>query len=111
MRTQVVIIGAGPAGLLLGQLLMARGISRDGLIHEGIEIGFAGGRHHIDFAELVGQSVIGYGQAELTKDLMDARAAAEGQTLYEISDVSLHDIDVVKPTVQHRNYGVARQIE
>ena len=149
MRPQVAIIGAGPSGLLLGQLLLTHDIAniileqcsadavlgriqasiiekntadlidesgvdarmhRDGLIHQGIEILFAGERHRVDFTDLVGTSVIGYAQAELTKDLMDARAAAEGQTLYEISDVSLHDIDGVRPTVQYRNYGAAQQI-
>jgi p-hydroxybenzoate 3-monooxygenase len=87
MRTQVAIIGAGPAGLLLGQLLQVHDIAnvilekhsgeyvrhriraglieegtgglldragvgdrlhREGLVHDGIEISFAGRRQRID---------------------------------------------------------------
>ena len=97
MRTQVGIIGAGPSGLLLSQLLHLKGIdtvvlerrsgeyvlsriragvleqgmvdllneaqvgdrmAREGLIHEGIELSFAGRRHRIDMKELTGGSVV-----------------------------------------------------
>jgi p-hydroxybenzoate 3-monooxygenase len=113
-RTQVVIVGAGPAGLLLGQLLHRAGIDAvvlerrsaeyvlgriragvleqgtvevleragasarlnvEGLQHDGVEIGFHGRRHRIALRELVGRSVTVYGQTEMTRDLMDARAA------------------------------------
>ena len=116
MRTQVAIIGAGPAGLLLGQLLFKAGIDnviverqtgeyvlgriragvleqvmvelmdecgvgarmhREGLVHEGIELLFKGARHRIDFPSLThGKTVMVYGQTEVTRDLMEARAAA-----------------------------------
>jgi p-hydroxybenzoate 3-monooxygenase len=132
MRTQVVIIGGGPAGQLLSRLLERHGIdtlllearSRDyvlgriragvleqgtvglleqadvagrlhaqGLVHDGIELAFAGSRHRIDFATLVsGSHVTVYGQTEVTRDLMEAREAAGGRSVYEALDVSIHDI-------------------
>jgi p-hydroxybenzoate 3-monooxygenase len=144
MRTQVAIIGAGPAGLLLGQLLAAEGIAnvilerrsaeyvlgriragiieqgtadlldaagagermrREGLIHEGIELAFGGGRHRVDFHGLIGRSVRVYGQTEITRDLMAARAAAQGKTVYEAHDVALHDIAGSRPRVTYRVGG------
>src|SRR5450830_1519209 len=114
MRTQVAIIGAGPSGLLLGQLLHKAGIDNiiverqsgdyvlsriragvleqitmdlleqagvaqrahaEGLPHHGIELLFKGERHRIDMHKLTGgKQVMVYGQTEVTRDLMDARA-------------------------------------
>lgn len=149
MRTQVAIIGAGPAGLLLGQLLTKQGIDnvilerqtgeyvlgriragvvekgaadlldaagvgarmhREGLIHDGIEVAFGGERHRINFRELVGKSVIVYGQTEITRDLMEGRAAAGAPTIYEAEDVSLHDITGDKPRVRYKKDGAEHEI-
>jgi p-hydroxybenzoate 3-monooxygenase len=150
MRTQVVIIGGGPAGQLLSRLLELQGIdtllleqrSRDyvlgriragvleqgtvglleraqvagrlrqqGLAHDGIELAFAGARHRIDFAALVpGRHVTVYGQTEVTRDLMDAREAAGGRTVYEALDVSIHDIDGATPMVRYRSQGESHEV-
>jgi p-hydroxybenzoate 3-monooxygenase len=150
MRTQVVIVGAGPAGLLLGQLLARSGIAnvvleqrgsehvlgriragviekwsadlldeagvgarmhRDGLKHDGIEICFDGQRHRIDFNELIGKGVIIYGQTEITRDLMLGRADTGGQTIYEATDVSLHQSDSGPCTVHYRHQDTAHEIQ
>ncbi|HVQ61763.1 MAG TPA: FAD-dependent monooxygenase, partial [Burkholderiales bacterium] len=127
MRVQVAIIGSGPAGLLLGQLLHLAGIDavvierrsreyvigrvragvleegtvgmldragvgarlrREGLIHEGFDILFGGARHRVDLSALTGgKKVVVYGQTEITKDLIDARAAAGAKTIFEADDV------------------------
>jgi p-hydroxybenzoate 3-monooxygenase len=144
MRIQVAIIGAGPAGLLLGQLLTRQGISniilerrsagyvlgriragvieqgtaglldaagvgermhREGLVHEGIEIAFAGARHRVDFRALTGRSVLVYGQTEITRDLMAGRAASGAATVYEAQSVALHRIDSSRPQVSYVHEG------
>lgn len=145
MRTQVAIIGAGPSGLLLGQLLHKAGIAniilerqsgdyvlsriragileqvtvdlvreagvaqrldRDGIVHHSIELVFAGQRHPIDVHGLTGGKVVtAYGQTELTRDLMDARAAAGLTTVYEAGEVTLHDFDGSSPSVSYRKDG------
>jgi p-hydroxybenzoate 3-monooxygenase len=149
VRTQVAIIGAGPSGLLLGQLLHNSGVDnvvverrtsdyvlgrvragvleqgsadlfelagvgarmrREGLVHEGIEISDGEGRHRIDFRALTDKSVVIYGQTELTRDLMEARAAAGAQTFYEAEDVSLHDIESDKPRVRYTRNGADEEI-
>jgi p-hydroxybenzoate 3-monooxygenase len=141
MRTQVAIIGAGPSGLLLGQLLAAEGIGnvilerrsaehvlgriragiieqgtadlldaaraggrmrREGLVHGGIELAFGGARHRVDFDRLVGRGVRVYGQTEITRDLMAARAASGGETIYEAEEVALHDIAGTRPRAAYR---------
>jgi len=150
MRTQVAIIGAGPAGLLLGQLLHRHGIDnvilerqtaeyvlgriragvieqvtmdlldeagvgarmhRDGLVHDGVQICVNGERHRLSFKELTGKIVMVYGQTEITKDLMDGRAAAGAPTVYSAYDVALHDFQGEKPRVTYRADGKVKEIE
>jgi p-hydroxybenzoate 3-monooxygenase len=146
----VAIIGAGPAGLLLGQLLHRVGIDAvilerrsaeyvlgriragvleqgtvevleqagvatrlraEGLVHEGVEIGFKGRRHRIDLKSLVGKTVTVYGQTEMTRDLMEARASSGASTVYEAEEVALHDWTGARPRVTYRHRGVPHEIE
>ena len=151
MRTQVVIVGAGPSGLLLGQLLHRAGVANivlerqtgdyvlgriragvleqttcdllaeagvdarlraEGLPHDGIELCFGGVRHRIDLCALTGgKRVTVYGQTEVTRDLMAARAAAGLATVYEARDVALHGFDGNTPSVTYTQDGQAHRIE
>ncbi len=150
MRTKVAIIGAGPAGLLLGQLLHAYGIDnvilerqtpdyvlgriraglleegtvalldevgagarahREGLVHHGVELAFGGARHRIDMHAATGKTVTIYGQTEVTRDLMTARADAGLPTVYEAADVTPHDLASSKPRVSYVKDGTTHDIE
>ncbi len=149
VRTQVAIIGAGPAGLLLGQLLHEAGIDnvileqrspdyvlsriragvleqttvellgqagvgerlrRDGLRHGGTELAFDGRLHRIDFERLTGSCVTVYGQTEVTRDLMERRAAVGRTTIYEAEGVSLLGFDGDAPRVRYRQDGVEHEL-
>ncbi len=150
MRTQVAIIGAGPAGLLLSHLLHLEGIEsvilerqshahveariragvleqgtvnllkqtgvgdrldREGLVHHGIELSFAGCRHRIDMAALTGGGAITvYAQHEVVKDLIAARLAAGGDIRFGISDAAIAGIDTDAPTVRFTEAGQNREI-
>ncbi len=150
MRTQVAIIGAGPAGLLLSHLLHLDGIEsivietrsradieatiragvleqgtmdiltesgvgermRDqGALHHGFELAFGGKRHRIDLTGLTGKAITVYPQHEVIKDLVAARLAADGQILFEVSEVALHGVDTQKPRATFMHGGEARSIE
>jgi len=95
-------------------LLDAAGVGermrREGLLHDGIELSFGGERHRIDFRSLTGKQVMIYGQTEVTHDLMDARRAFGGTTVYEASDVALHDFDSSKPSVTWRKDGAVHRL-
>jgi len=154
MRTQIGIVGAGPAGLVLSHLLHLQGIEsvlienrsrqyveervraglleqgtadllvethvgerlkREGLVHHGIYLRFAGCTHHIDFKELAGgRSVVVYPQNKVVADLFDARLAAGGQIFFEAEDVSVHDFDDsgarTQPKIRFRAGGEAREL-
>jgi p-hydroxybenzoate 3-monooxygenase len=145
IKTQVAIIGAGPSGLLLGQLLAKKGISNiivervsgdyvlgriragileqgfvklvreagvadrmdaEGEIHQGFEISNNGETTYIDLEKLTGGDVVVcYGQVEITKDLMDARAAAGLTTFYEASDVQPNDVTSENPSLSFSCQG------
>jgi p-hydroxybenzoate 3-monooxygenase len=149
MRTQVAIIGSGPAGLMLGQLLLRAGIETvildrvgrdyilgriragvleggtvetarragvaarleaEGLTHDGFAIAAGGRCHRIDLAALAGRPVTIYGQTELTRDLMDAREAAGGVTIYDAQHVSPRGYDGKKPHVAYEKDGETRRL-
>ncbi len=150
-RTQVVIVGAGPSGLVLGQLLSKAGIDaivlerqtgehvlgriragvleqvcvdlldeagvgermhREGLVHDGFELLWQGKRHRIDMNALTGgKTVLVYGQTELTRDLMEARSAADLPTVYEAKNVAVHDFDGKSPRVTYEKDGKSYEID
>ena len=148
-RTQVAIIGAGPSGLLLSQLLHLDGIDnvvlerqsrehvegriragvleqgtvqllieaklghrmlKERLVHDGFSLGFSGRSIRIDLKGLAGGSVSVYGQTEVTKDLIDARTAANGELKFEATDVSIEGLDGARPTVRYRHGGQSHEL-
>ena len=54
---------------------------------------------------LVGKGVTIYGQQEVIKDLVAKRLADGGQVLFEVDDVSLHDVTSGKPKIRFRHGG------
>jgi p-hydroxybenzoate 3-monooxygenase len=69
-------------------------------------------RHRIDLDRLTGgRKVMVYGQTEVTRDLMDARREAGLTTVYNASEVSLHDFDTATPRVRYQHDGQSFEIE
>jgi p-hydroxybenzoate 3-monooxygenase len=85
-------------------------LQRQGLVHHGIELRFKGRGHRIDFQDLTGRAITIYAQAEVIKDLIDARQAAGGHIVFEAADVSIHDFDRPKPVVRFRKGGKSTEL-
>ena len=79
----------------------------EGMPHQGFDLLFQGQRHRIDMTALTGgKQVTVYGQTEVTRDLMQVRAAAGLTTVYEASEVAIHDFASQRPWVTYRKDGV-----
>ncbi len=69
-------------------------------------------QHRIDLHALTGgASVLVYGQTELTRDLMEARAAAGLVTIYEAENVALGGFECAHPFVTYRHEGIEQRID
>jgi len=91
---------------LLDEAGVGQRMHKEGLVHGGIEMLYNGKRHRVDMNRLTGgKNVMVYGQTELTKDLMDVRAAAGLPTVYEAHNVAVHDFDSKKPRVTYEKDG------
>ncbi len=150
MRTQIVIIGGGPSGMLLGQLLARAGIDAvvlerktreyvlgriragvlerglvnlleqagvgarmkaEGFVHDGTLIAYDNDMFRVDFAALTGETVLVYGQTEVTRDLYDAREATGGDTRFEVDGVVIHDAGTESPFVTYEQHGAQHRID
>ena len=150
MKTCVCIIGGGPSGLLLSQLLHLRGIAnvvlerqsrdyvlariragvleqgfarlmreagcgermdREGEIHDGFHLAHDGRLDRVDLRKYSGgQSVVVYGQTEVTRDLYEARDRLGGVVIHEVEDVRLHDLTSATPSVTFRRDGDEQRV-
>jgi p-hydroxybenzoate 3-monooxygenase len=147
--SQVVIIGGGPSGLLLSQLLHIRGIDsvvlerktknyvlsriragvlergllslmreagvsermeREGFTHDGTLISYGDQMFRIDFKEYTGNSVMVYGQTEVTRDLYEAREKAGGKIEFNVENVEIHDAKTGAPFVTYSRAGFTHRI-
>src|SRR5438477_292421 len=82
-RTQVGIVGAGPAGLLLSHLL--------------------------DFRDLTGgRWVTIYAQTEIVKDLIAERLAAGAMIEFEVSGTEVGKLDTERPVLRFTDAGGTR---
>lgn len=106
-RIRAGVLEQGSVDLMDRALAGAR-MHAEGLVHHGIEMGFDGDRHRIDFSALVGSQVMVYGQTEVTRDLMAIR---QSRTIYEAEDVELHDFDGQQPWVSYRKDGATHRID
>lgn len=150
MKTQVGIIGGGPSGLLLSQLLDLQGIDtvllekhsrdhvleriragvlehgfadlmreaecaermdREGEIHEGFFIAHDGIQERVALKDLTGNTVIVYGQTELTRDLYEARDKRKGAVIHHAEEVTPHDLESGKPYLTYRAGGQQQRVD
>ena len=150
MRTQVGIIGSGPSGLLLSQILHLNGIDsvilerqsrdhvlsriragvleqstvdmlreagvhdrmdREGLVHGGFHLAFAGRLVYIDMQKLTGgSSVMVYGQTEITRDLIETRLSDGAIIQYEAPAIAIEDFLEGKPRIIFEKNGERREL-
>ncbi|HXW83642.1 MAG TPA: FAD-dependent monooxygenase, partial [Candidatus Binataceae bacterium] len=143
LRTQVGIVGAGPAGLMLAHLLHRGGVESavvenrsrayvqervragvleqgtvdlmnavrvgerlrtEGLVHRGIELRFGARPHRIDLTALTGgRTITIYPQAEVVKDLTDARLSAGLPIFFEAAGVRIDGFEGDAPRISFQS--------
>jgi p-hydroxybenzoate 3-monooxygenase len=145
LRTQVGIVGGGPAGLMLGHLLQTLGIdavvlerrsdvhvvervragvleqgtvdlltgagvgarlAQEGMRHDGVYVAFERARHRLDMSELTGgRAITIYGQNEVVRDLIDARRRSGAPLRFDVSALTLHDLESDRPRIRFGDGG------
>jgi p-hydroxybenzoate 3-monooxygenase len=95
---------------LLNETGLGERMRREGLLHNGIELGFAGKRHRIDMKNLTGETVTVYGQHEVVKDLIQARLAFGGEIVFEADNASIHNFDGDAPLVRYEKNGMLYEL-
>jgi p-hydroxybenzoate 3-monooxygenase len=93
---------------LLADVGVGERMQRDGMLHWGINIGINGDLHRIDFKQLVNKRVTIYGQQEVVKDLVECRISDGAPLLFEVDDVTVHDLKTQKPKIRFKHDGRAQ---
>ncbi len=96
---------------LLVELGAGERMKRQGLTHHGIYLRFRRRDHYIDFGELTGKTITVYSQHEVVRDLISTRLSAGGQIVFEVKDVSVHDLETSRPRIKFRKDGVTQELE
>ncbi len=82
-----------------------------GEIHHGVEFAFNELRIPIELYNLTGESVVVYGQVDITKDMMEEREKRGLETVYEANNVQPHDVKSDNPYITYEKDGVEYKLE
>ena len=87
-------------------------VHREGMVHRGIRVQFAGERHRVALDELTGgRHIVVYGQTEVVKDLIAARIGAGLPLRFGVGDVTVERIDTAAPLVRFSDGGDRFELE
>jgi len=104
-RIRAGVLEQGTADLL-DAIGVGERLQREGLVHDGIELQFAGARHRIDFPSLTGgRRITVYGQQEVVKDLIAARLQTGRPLYFEVGGVGVSSFDGESPTIRFHHEG------
>jgi p-hydroxybenzoate 3-monooxygenase len=85
---------------------------RDGFVHHGINLAFAGGLHRINLFELTGgRAVTVYAQHEVLVDLIARRLHDGGDVRFEVADTRVEDLETDRPTIRFSHEGRQESLE
>jgi p-hydroxybenzoate 3-monooxygenase len=84
---------------------------REGLVHDGIKLRFAGEEHRIDFRRLTGRGITVYGQQEVVKDLIKQRLADGGEIWFGADATAIEGIDRDHPRISYRRNGEPAKLD
>jgi p-hydroxybenzoate 3-monooxygenase len=104
-RVRAGVLEQGTVDLMSETGLGGR-LAREGLVHRGLELRFAGRGHRIDLHALTGGKAITiYGQNKVVEDLTDARLSAGGELFFSAEAVSVHGVGSAAPAICFRAGG------
>jgi p-hydroxybenzoate 3-monooxygenase len=103
-RVRAGVLEQGSTDLLASTGVGER-MTREGLIHDGIKLRFAGEEHRIDFRRLTGRGITVYGQQEVVKDLIQQRLADGGEIWFDAEATAIEGIDDDHPRIAYRRNG------
>jgi p-hydroxybenzoate 3-monooxygenase len=108
-RVRAGVLEQGTVDLMIASGVGER-LQREGLRHDGVWLAFNGDRHHINFRDLTGQSIVVYGQNEVLKDYIAACESSSHPPYFEVSDVSVDEIQSATPKVRFRKDGIDQEL-
>ena len=86
---------------LLRQTGLGDRMMRDGFVHHGVNLAFAGELHRINMYELTGgRAVIVYAQHEVLIDLIARRLADGGDVRFGVSDTQVKGLETDQPSIR-----------
>ena len=89
----------------------ALNMDKFGEVHNSVEFAFNDERIEIELTKLTGESVIVYGQVDITKDMMEVRAKKGLETIYEALNVQPYDVKSETPYVTYTKNGKEFKLE
>jgi p-hydroxybenzoate 3-monooxygenase len=82
-----------------------------GQVHSGVEFSFNDEVVPLNLTELTGESVIVYGQVDITSDMMAERGKRGLETIYEANNVQPHDVKSDTPYITYEKDGIEYKLE
>jgi p-hydroxybenzoate 3-monooxygenase len=95
---------------LLHELGAGERLAKEGLQQKGFYLRRRGQTEHLDLAALTGRYTTIYGQQEIVKDLIATLLERDGQLLFDVGGVAVHDIESDKPRLSFTHGGAPEEL-